>query len=355
MRENAHGSDGVEWVTSLPRLLAIEPLLEDLLHRDPHATPFQSPAWLVPWLQHLGAQASLRWLVVHADGRAVLSLPLQIDARTGERCLRWVGHGISDRLDAVVDPAIQTDALDGARQALQDLWHEVGSMDLDELPCGAPERAFWRGLTGSRFEPGCVCPVLPLGADAPALEQRLPRWLRRNVQQTERRLRARGRLEWRVAEAANVSELLEGFMQLHAARWSARGEPGVLADADVRAFHRAAAPRLLSRGLLELELLFLDDRPLAATYVLRRCDAHLYLFGFDPSDARLSLGSLAICRSIQRAAEAGAGCYDFLRGCEPYKYAFGAQNRQSHRCIVSGTAQAARADRPGNCPRTSCA
>jgi CelD/BcsL family acetyltransferase involved in cellulose biosynthesis len=113
----------------------------------------------------------------------------------------------------------------------------------------------------------------------------------------------------------------------------------VLADAAVRAFHHAAAPRLLARECLELEVGFLDGRPFAATYVLRRHHAHLYLFGFDPGQPKLSLGSLAIWRSIQRAAQAGLERYDFLRGCEPYKYAFGARNQQSYRCVAGGRAQ----------------
>jgi CelD/BcsL family acetyltransferase involved in cellulose biosynthesis len=323
----------VERVTSLDRLRELEPTLQDLFQRDLRATPFQSPDWLLSWVECFVADATLCWLMVYAGERAVAALPLMIAQRGGQRRLHWVGEGISDRLDALVDPRADARALGQLRRALGELCSEVDRIELDELPEERPGHGLWVGLDGTRLEPGSVCPVLRLDGVNAQGERVLPDWLRRNLGQTERRLSALGRREWRSAGVSDGPERLETFMSLHTARWRARGQPGVLADPAVQAFHRAVAPRLLARGLLELDLLYLDDRPLAATYVLRRSDSHLYLFGFDPALPRLSLGSLAVWRSIRRAASGGCRYYDFLRGCEPYKYAFGALNRQSFRCI----------------------
>ena len=208
---------------------------------------------------------------------------------------------------------------------------EALPLELDELPEGSPLTDLLR-TAGARVEPCSVSPGLELNpsrsppeAHLVDLERRLPSWLRRNLRQTEARLARQTELEWRAAHRGNVESLLDDFFALHAARWRARDQPGVLAHPSVQAFHRAVAPQLLERGLLELDVLYRDDRPLAATYVLRRTDAHLYLFGFDPSDRRLSLGSFAVWRSLQRAAASGARRYDFSSGSEPYKYAFGAR------------------------------
>jgi CelD/BcsL family acetyltransferase involved in cellulose biosynthesis len=76
--------------------------------------------------------------------------------------------------------------------------------------------------------------------------------------------------------------------------------------------------------MLELELCVVGGRPIAGAYVLARRDAHLYLTGFDPAYERCSAGSVVIGRSIARAIAAGRRSYDFLRGAEPYKYAWGA-------------------------------
>jgi CelD/BcsL family acetyltransferase involved in cellulose biosynthesis len=332
-------SEGVEIVTSLARLRAIEPQLLDLFQRDPAATPFQSPHWLLPWVEHLGTPTALRWVVAFRHGRAVASLPLMRSEEAGASTLRWIGSGCTDRHDLLLDARERADAIERLRGALRELSVEVDRVELDELPEQALSRELFGQREGSRIEPGSVCPVLELGRALGDIEAALPRWLRRNLRQTERRLARLGDVEWRLAQPHDAAALLDVFSGLHAARWQARGLPGVLAEPAVLAFHRAAAPRLVESGALELEVGFLEERPLAATYVLRRAHAHLYLFGFDPSWPTLSLGSLAIWRSIGRAASAGLARYDFLRGCEPYKYAFGAQNQQSYRCVAPGRAQ----------------
>jgi CelD/BcsL family acetyltransferase involved in cellulose biosynthesis len=346
-------ADGVERVTSLERLRALEPTLQDLFRRDLRATPFQSPEWLLSWVECFAADAAPCWLLVYSGERAVAALPLMIAQCGGQRRLHWAGQGISDRLDALVDTRVDARALEQLRHALGELWSEVDGIELDELPDDRPGHGLWAGLDGTRLEPGSVCPVLPLDRVKAQGERMHPDWLRRNLRQTERRLQALGHAQWCSAGASDGPERLEAFMALHAARWQALGQPGVLAEPAVQAFHRAVAPRLIARGLLDLDVLYLDERPVAATYVLRRWDSHLYLFGFDPGFPRLSLGSLAVWRSIRGAASGGCRYYDFLRGCEPYKYAFGAFNRQSFRCIG---AHAARAASPsGSCPRTSVA
>src|ERR1051326_4402630 len=52
----------------------------------PHATPFQSPEWLIPWWNHLG-QGELWILAVRRDNRLVGLAPLLIQqhSQTAER------------------------------------------------------------------------------------------------------------------------------------------------------------------------------------------------------------------------------------------------------------------------------
>ena len=52
--------------------------------------------------------------------------------------------------------------------------------------------------------------------------------------------------------------------------------------------------------------------------------AYYYIGGFDPSRARLSPGTIMIGHAIEEAIGAGARTFDFLRGREAYKYAWGA-------------------------------
>jgi CelD/BcsL family acetyltransferase involved in cellulose biosynthesis len=119
--------------------------------------------------------------------------------------------------------------------------------------------------------------------------------------------------------------MLEALFTLHAARWSERAQPGVLADAAVVAWHREAAPLLLAAGVLRLHGLRLDGEWIALAYVLAHGDrSRYYIGGFDPRHAALSPGALLIEHAIACAHAEGARAFDFLRGAEPYKYRWGA-------------------------------
>jgi CelD/BcsL family acetyltransferase involved in cellulose biosynthesis len=347
-----HDDFSVECVTTLERARELEGDLWQLFARDPCATPFQAPAWWLSWAEQFAPAGALRLLLARQGTRCVAAVPLTVAQQGGERVLRWLGHGITDRLDAIVDPDAGEAPFARLVAELEGLWRAVERVELEELPSASPQLPLWRAL-GARLTPGSICPVLALDASGADLRQRLARSLSRNLSQTERRLANFGKLRWEMAEGARSLDLLEAFIQLHSMRWRARGEPGVLAHPSVQAFHRAAAPSLIERGLLQLEVLYADARPLAATYVLRRRDAHLYLFGFDSSATRLSLGSLAIWRSIERAARDGLRRYDFLRGQERYKYAFGARDEVA---LSARSVQAAAAEKPPESwPRTRSA
>ena len=97
--------------------------------------------------------------------------------------------------------------------------------------------------------------------------------------------------------------LLDGFaelVRLHALRWQARGDPGVLADARVAAFHRDALPRLDRAGCLRLYLLRFDGAAAAGFYGFsHRGRGFSYLTGFDPAFAFESPGALLLAHAVE--------------------------------------------------------
>ena len=102
----------------------------------------------------------------------------------------------------------------------------------------------------------------------------------------------------------------------------------MLADAAIRRFHRAAAPRLLDAGLLRLHVLRMNERIVAALHVLcAKRRACFYLSSFDPELRTISPGSLIFGHGICQAVSEGAREVDFLRGQERYKYFWGARER----------------------------
>jgi CelD/BcsL family acetyltransferase involved in cellulose biosynthesis len=82
---------------------------------------------------------------------------------------------------------------------------------------------------------------------------------------------------------------------------------------------------------LDLVTLRLSGRIVAVAHVLVHRSTALYLTGIDPELERLSLGSLLVAKTMQRAVLRGHTCYDFLRGSEPYKYQFGAHDTFTYR------------------------
>ena len=68
-----------------------------------------------------------------------------------------------------------------------------------------------------------------------------------------------------------------------------------------------------------------------------------YLGGFDPAHAALGIGKIAIAAGIRQSIEKGRARYDFTRGPEPYKYWYGATDRQAPSIVVGSSRPRSRA------------
>ena len=304
----------------------------DLHRRDPRATPFQSPAWLDAWWAHLGGGERVDAQARDGDGRLVAALPLFVWNDGGVRRLVPVGAGHSDYCDALVDPSADAmPALWDAILASADRWDELLLPDLrPDSPLLEQPPADWIATD----EPGETCPVMPL-PDRPPLLAGMSKSKRRKVVHDRNRAAALGGVAESIAGPAEIDEALDALFRLHADRWSAAGEPGVLADACVQAFHRAAAPALAEAGLLRLAVVRHEGRIVAV--LLGFADGrrgYSYINGVDQGVPGQSFGTLAFACAIEDALAGGAAEYHFLRGEEPYKYAWGAEPRATVRRIV---------------------
>jgi len=314
-----------EVVRTLPRLNELEGVWWELFARTPRATPFQSPAWLLSWLEALGRDVELWTIAVFRERELVGLLPLFQTFDGPTRVGRFLGHGVSDYLDGLVDPTHCPDVVRTFWRVLDESPTGPQRLDLAALRADSPLLTEERPLHAER-RTGEVCPKIVLDESFEAYSRRLPAWLRRNLEQGEARAERCGGLRWQLATGSTLPTWLAMFFDLHALRWSARGQRGALDAPAIRDFHQRATPRLLARGLLELSLTFVGDRPAAAALVLTRTDALLYLTGFDPALARFNPGTVAIGRCIARAIAESRPGFDFLRGGEAYKYAWCAED-----------------------------
>jgi CelD/BcsL family acetyltransferase involved in cellulose biosynthesis len=320
-----------EIIEDADALAALAPAWWALWRRCPAAAPFTSPAWALPWWQAF-SPGRLRAAVIWDSDALVALAPIYLEEGELGRRLLPIGIGISDALDVLVDPRMQDGAGSALVQSVAARGADWGSWELEELPAGAAALAL-------PVPPGCAeqgglqsaSPILDLPAAGDDVLVALPARKRRKLRMAQNRVARRGG-EVRAVGTGEVDTFLDHLTRLHRARWTSRGEDGVLVDDPVRRFHALALPELVWAGLARLFTLTIEGRVAGAYYGLQHGGrAYAYLGGFDPDFAFESPGTMLIGHAIAEAAAGGAAAFDFLRGQEPYKYEWGAVDRWSRR------------------------
>ena len=313
-------------------LLALAPEWEALWRRAPGASPFASPAWLLPWWRHFGTGMP-RVAAQRVGGRLVGVLPLYRLDEPGIRKLLPIGAGTTDHLDALLEPGVAVGpllqaALDYARG------DGVDVCDLIEVPPGsallgiAPDG--WR----VHWAEGEACPVLTLPATVAGLADVVPANTLRKLRMNRNRAARAGGFTIEAAGLETVQSLLSELVRLHQGRWTAQGEVGSLAGPAVLGFHREATPALLQAGALRLQALRIGGEVAAACYALLAGTYRIlfYLSGFDAARSFVSPGTLLLAAMLEQAVGEGRQEANFLRGSEAYKYAWGGLDRMNRSC-----------------------
>jgi CelD/BcsL family acetyltransferase involved in cellulose biosynthesis len=109
----------------------------------------------------------------------------------------------------------------------------------------------------------------------------------------------------------------------------------VLANPEIQASHREAAAGLMKRGWLRLHGVRHNRRIVAVLNdFAHNGRVYAYLAGSDPALAQHSPGTLLTNYVIEEAIRNGDREYDFLRGGEAHKYAWGARNRSNYQLLM---------------------
>lgn len=297
-----------------------------LWQRSPNATPFQSPMWLLPWWRTFGSDELSTIVARDATGAMTALLPLYIVRDDDESLGMFLGTGNSDYLDIVgdADPAPLLAELAGRDCQMWDLQQLRPSSPVltAPLPDGLQDQV----LDHDR------CPILPIEGAGDELQNLISTHFRKKIRYYRRALAKIAPVTTECATPATLDALLDALYELHAARWMRRGLPGVLDDDVVQRFHREAARGLLDTGALRMYAIRLGERIAAVFYGFAHAGTvYYYLSGYDPELERLSIGTLIVAHAIEQAVRDGATTFDFLRGAEEYKYAWGATDRMNKR------------------------
>jgi CelD/BcsL family acetyltransferase involved in cellulose biosynthesis len=308
-----------EILRTTEELESFRPEWEKLWSEDPNATPFQHPAWLLPWWRCFGRDEA-RAVVVRRGGRPVAFLSFYIypEPDLGKRRLLMVGASTTDYLDGIFAPECGVEDVSAAIHFLR----ERGGWDSMNITQIRPQSLLVQALlpTSARKLHGERCWRIPV-----ARVPDLPGRLRRNIMYYRNRAARRGTLDFRMADPRNWPDYFAALTEQHTAHWRERGSDGVLASPRVQAWHRAAIPQLQAAGLLRLCALCLDGVPIAVAYSLAdgaerpHRAQNFYLHTYSPDHAGFSPGTLLIAFAMEHAADESIEAIDLLRGDEAYK------------------------------------
>jgi CelD/BcsL family acetyltransferase involved in cellulose biosynthesis len=314
---------------------ALEELRDEwaaLWERCPELTPFQHPAWLIPWSRRFGGDEFIT-VTLRRGGRLVGLAPFFVHSNPeGGRDLLLLGTGNTDYLDLLVEPPIgEAGAGEMLRGALAVA--RCDACDLRQLRPGSHLRGVEAGVGWVAESLGDEpCPVLRLPTSPEELSTVVRSGFLTRIGRERRRLERRGRVVSEEVDGSDFDEAFDALVHLHQLRWTEAGHPGIFGDPAVVGFHREVARSFLENGWLRLRVLRFERRIIATQYAFTyRRRVYYYVGGFDPEFATWSPGTLIIAESIGAAIGEGAESFDFLRGAESYKYIWGASDTPTYR------------------------
>jgi CelD/BcsL family acetyltransferase involved in cellulose biosynthesis len=299
-----------------------------LLAQARYPSVFLSWQWQTAWARAFLGSRTLHLLQVTDDAGALAGVLPLYDESPGLR--RFVGGvDVSDYLDVIAPAGREADVW---QALLQHRAEETAEWDLHAIRAASSTLEILPRLAGAtgiaaHVEREDRCPVLELPGSWDAYLERLSgkdrHELRRKIRKLERELPGTSVRSHTSAEGWN--DALTAFLDLH--RLSKVGKARFM-DERMEAFFRDATQALAERGWARLWFLDRDGAGVASFLCLEYLrtaggSVGLYNSGFDPAHAKLAPGIVLLARVIRDAIERGVSEFDFLRGEEPYKYAFG--------------------------------
>ena len=306
-----------------------------LLDRARYPSLFLTWQWQTAWGRAFLGERPLQILQVSDDAGALVGLLPLYEESPGVRRLIG-GVDVSDYLDLIAPTGLEEEVW---AALLQHRAGEAAEWDLHALRAVSPTVEILPRLCpevglAAAIEQEDRCPVLELPNSWDAYLERLSgkdrHELRRKIRKLERELP--GTSVRSHAAREGWDDALADFLRLH--RLSKVGKARFM-DERMEEFFRDSTRALAATGWARLW--FLDWNGAAVASFL--CLEHgrsigLYNSGFDPTHAKLAPGLVLLTHVIGDAITRRVPVFDFLRGEEPYKYAFGPEPQELFRVQV---------------------
>ncbi|MEO8287339.1 MAG: GNAT family N-acetyltransferase [Chloroflexota bacterium] len=325
-------------------LRQLEQAWTELLLNTPVSTIFASFQWNATWWRYFGAGKTLRTLVVKDDsGRTTAIAPLMVRRQGPVRKLEFIGTGLSDYGDFLVDPASAQGSLEAIFTYLKRHHGGWDIADWDEIPPDSPLLSYlgtnrMAGLHAALI-PQTPCAVISLPATWEEYVSGLPRKRRYYLGSFPRKFLSENNGELHVTTAEqDAAEAVATFYGLHMARWADKDDSlsSEHNDPAFVPFLQEACTRLAGLGWLEIVSLSANGQTVASSInFLLGNRWNSYMKGFDPEWSKARPGTVLDALRVKQAVALRATEFDFGRGDEPYKSGFGGTVRRNTRVLVA--------------------
>jgi CelD/BcsL family acetyltransferase involved in cellulose biosynthesis len=327
----------VERIQSPRKFQQIKDVWNGILHSSDQDCPFLTHEWISSWWACFSEDNTLEVLLFKNEKEIpVGAAPLMI--RDG--ILRFVAsEEVSDYCDFVFIKGCEEEfyeSLFGYFNTLSSKIEKIelinvhsSSSTLDYLPRLVSKHGF-----SCSVEEVEVAPVLQLPS---SYEDHLRNLSKKKRHELRRKLRKMKSLDGvrveKITDSKNLRTYLDRFIDLH--RQGSSSKAKFWEKPKMAAFFHEMANRLSLQKWIELKILFVEDKILAALLNFSYSDRiYFYNVAFNRDFARYSPGIFLFDHCIQEAISSGKKSADFLRGREEYKYYFGAKDSKIFRLIL---------------------
>ena len=300
---------------------------DDALRRSWDNHDFLTWEWLSEWWKHFGDQREFHLVTVTDGGRILAAAPLMSSIykmlAMKLRKIEFIATPASDYHTFLLTEKNPKHA----RMMIEYAFHEIPGWDyieLGEVPENSETAKILATLDrrlGFKCRIQNACPYLPLPKRFEDFSENLSKHFRHNLGRYERKLRKEHLVNFKIcSKAAEISDYMGIFFDLHRKRWQSKKKPGALAARKTRDFHLGVAESFAEKGWLTLSSLALEDVPVASIYGFDyQQKLYFYLSGFDPAYSKYNVGDLQQLFLIKHCIGNGLKEFDFMRGDEPYK------------------------------------
>jgi CelD/BcsL family acetyltransferase involved in cellulose biosynthesis len=318
-----------EVIGELAAAEALAPAWDELARRA--SLPLCAPGWMLSWWRHMApAGAELRIIAVREEDRLLALAPWFAGRGPRERVdVRFLGAGISDRVDVLCEPGAEEAATPALRAAIGALRPRPDLIAFEAVPASSRwTRLLASGAAGRARLARYRNSALPAPSVTLPAEGGFEAWMasrsgnfRSQMRRMGRRLESRGGGVRMLREPDEMQDGIAAMLELHRGRWSGRGESGLAREGVPGLLTDAAAA--LGPDRLRLFLAEIEGKPISVQlFIAAGEEVKYWNGGWSEEHADLKPSMLTILAAIEDAIGRGERRLDLGVGTHEYKLRF---------------------------------